>query len=125
MKNIDLNKFKKAGKDYFDAEKFINAEGETDTEALDALVEAKPLLPKVPEGRLKKLSIVEHRDRYTEFPKRLPTRNMMPMPVDEHEMIGFFENKQNLYLLIANAYNAAMQKIEDLEAEIKKLKGLK
>jgi len=57
-----------------------------------------------------------------EFPDRLPTSDLTPYPIDEDDFIGQFESKKNLYLTTAFAFNKAMERIEQLEAEVKKLK---
>ena len=67
--------------------------------------------------------VKENRVRYDTFPNRLPTRNLLPFPVDAHEMIGEFETNHTIYLTIANAYNKAMEKIESLEARIAELEN--
>jgi len=58
----------------------------------------------------------------TEFPDRLPTGDLTPYPIDEHDFIGQFESKKNIYLTLAYSYNKLMDRIEKLEAEIIKLK---
>ena len=93
--------------------------GQLIEEALDVLAVGKPIIPIVPEGRRKHLSIKENRDRYTNFPNRLPTGGMMPLPPDEHELIGLYESKQNLYLIIAHAYNKIMERLDQIEEQLK------
>jgi hypothetical protein len=52
-------------------------------------------------------------------PKRLPTMGMKPKKIREGQMVGMFESKQDLYLLIAYAFD----RITDLEEEINTLKN--
>lgn len=66
-------------------------------------------------------SIKVNKKRYTEFPNRLPA-DTLPRPVDEHSRMGLYESKRDLYLMIAGAYNKAMERIEQLEAELEILK---
>ena len=121
MKITDL--VDKKGK--VDISKMFDDEGNLDEEALDVLSSKKPIIPIISGEQKKKLGIKVNRDRYSEFPKRLPTFNMLPLPPDEHEHIGLYESKQNLYLITAHAFNILMEKIELLEEELKKLKGQK
>lgn len=51
-------------------------------------------------------------------PKRLPTMGMKPFEFFEGQMIGMYESKQELYLLIA----WLSERVSDLEDEIKLLK---
>jgi hypothetical protein len=121
---MKIEDFYKPNKNIIDAEKFFKADGTVDEEKLEFLQEQKPIVtfPR-DDKRFKYFSIKENRDRYEVFPDRLPTRNLLPQPVDAHEMIGQIETNQNLYLTIANAYNKAMEKIESLEARIKELEN--
>jgi len=114
----------KPDKDIIDAEKLFDSNGNVIDEALDIVLREKPIMP-LPrsEERLKFFSIKENRDRYTVFPERLPTKDLLPQPVDAHEMIGTFETNHTIYLTIANAYNKAMERIEALEQEIAALKN--
>jgi len=96
-------------------------EAETNNQPLP--VDLEPILPVVSQKTLAKMSIKQNRTRFKEFPSRLPTSGMMPLPVDEHEHIGNYESKQNLYLITAHAFNTLMEKLESLEQEVKKLKG--
>lgn len=57
-----------------------------------------------------------------ELPERLPTADLMPYPIDEDDFIGEYESKKNIYLTLAHAFNKAMERIEQLEAEVAKLK---
>lgn len=54
-----------------------------------------------------------------EPPKRLPTLGMMPKEILEGQMVGMYESKQDLYLLIA----WLSHRVSDLEEEVKTLKG--
>lgn len=107
-----------------DAEKLFDDNGVIIEGYVDIVTAEKPLLPPVKqEDRFKFFSVKENRDRYTDFPDRLPTNNLMPYPVDAHEHIGEYENKHNLYLTTANAYNKLIERIEALEQEVQNLKN--
>lgn len=100
-------------------------DGKLDHDKLEALVKEQPLLPEVTEDEFMHYSVKLYRTRYadmSEFPDRLPTSGLMPMPIDDHKHIGNYETPSNIYLTFAVAYNKAMEKIEALEAEIAKLK---
>ena len=97
-----------------DAEKVFDENGEVDRDYVKILSEEKPLIPNTrTDGRLKYFSIKENRNRYTSMPARLPTKNLMPFPVDAHEHIGQYESKHNLYLTTANVYNNIQDKLDD------------
>jgi len=82
------------------------------------------LFPKEDDLDMKIAGIKQNRKRYKEFPNSLPTNNNeMPYPPDEHEMIGEYEYKHNLYLIFAHAYNKAMERIKILEQEIQQYYG--
>lgn len=49
-------------------------------------------------------------------PRRLPTKGMMPKEIFEGQMVGMFESKQDLYLLIAWLSN----RVSDLEDQLKR-----
>lgn len=107
-----------------DATKLFKLDGTVDNDLLDMLIQEKPIVPAPRDDvRYKYFSIKENRDRYDVFPDRLPTRNLLPQPIDAHEMIGTFETNHTIYLTIANAYNKAMEKIETLEARITELEN--
>ena len=74
----------------------------------------KPILPIVDEKKIKEFCVKKNRDRVV-LPNRLPTKGLLPFPIDEHEHIGNYESKQNLYLILAHAYNKCMERIEKLE----------
>jgi hypothetical protein len=121
---MKIEDFYKPNKNIIDAEKFFKEDGTVDEEKLEFLEQEKPIITTARDDvRFKFFSIKENRDRYQVFPDRLPTRNLLPQPIDAHEMIGQIESKQNIYLTIANAYNKAMEKIESLEARIKELEN--
>lgn len=86
--------------------------------ALEKLIAEKPILPNVPPERVKELAVKKNRDRFLKFPNRLPTYDLMPLPPDEHELIGNFESKQNIYLLLAHAYNNLVSRVEELEKKL-------
>jgi hypothetical protein len=121
---MNIEDFIKQNKNIIDAEKLFNSNGEVNQEAVNFVVEQKPIVPNPrSENRIKFFSIKENRDRYETFPNRLPTNNLLPQPVDAHEMIGMFENNHTVYLTLANAYNKAMEKIEVLETRILELES--
>jgi hypothetical protein len=95
--------------------------GKIDEVELEKLAMEKPLLVPITEDKLMRFSIKENRDR-EQLPERLPTFGLLPMPVDEHEHIGMYESKQNIYLTLAHAFNKAMDRIEALEKEVENLK---
>lgn len=98
--------------------KLLKEDGSFDMESLQALESEKPVLPSVSREKSRELSVKKNRDRYTGFPEELPVYDMMPLPPDEHELIGLFESKQNLYLLIAHAYNKLSKKCKELEKRL-------
>jgi hypothetical protein len=88
-------------------------------EELDKLIIKKPILPEITETEFIDMSVKLNRDRYTQFPDRLPTNGLLPLPVDEHKHIGNYESLHTLYLTIANAYNKLMERVEQLEKKVK------
>ena len=48
-------------------------------------------------------------------PKELPTYGMYPKEIMEGQMIGNYESKQDLYLIMANKINELQKRIEELE----------
>ena len=64
------------------------------------------------------MSVKVEIDRYATFPDRLPTNGELPHPPDEHERIGMYETKKDLYLITANAYNKLMERLEALEQAV-------
>lgn len=99
----------------------LKTKGVLDTEKIHKMAEEKPLVAPVSSEKIREFGIKANRDR-EELPDRLPTFSLLPMPIDEHEHIGLYESKQNLYLTFAHAYNRLVQRIEDLEKEVAKLK---
>ena len=79
----------------------------------------KPLLPAVNEKRSKGFSVKKNRVR-KDLPNRLPIQGMLPFPIDEHEHIGEYESKHNLYLTMAHAYNACIARVEELEEKLER-----
>ncbi len=67
------------------------------------------------------MSVKVEVDRYTTFPDRLPTNGELPHPPDEHDRIGMYETKKDIYLITANAYNKLMERIEVLEQAVRDL----
>ncbi len=68
--------------------------------------------PVTPPGNLGKIA---QRERITP-PRRLPTMGLKPKEILEGQMVGMFESKQDLYLLIAWLSN----RVSDLEDQINK-----
>jgi len=58
----------------------------------------------------------------TEPPKKLPTYGIKPKPVREGQMIGMYESKQDIYLIMAHRCNDLQKQIDTLKAELNKLK---
>lgn len=54
-----------------------------------------------------------------EPPKRLPTMGLKPKELFEGQMVGMYESKQDLYLLIA----WLSHRVSDLEDEVKAMRG--
>lgn len=50
-------------------------------------------------------------------PKRLPTKGLMPKETMDGQMVGAFESKQDLYLLIAHLYDTVATLTELLEKD--------
>ncbi len=98
-----------------DFDKLLDKTGRIDQEKLDKLVKDKPIMREVSAKKRMGFSVKQNRDRMVEFPDRLPTAGMMPLPIDEHEHIGNYETNHNLYLTIAHAYNKLMERVEELE----------
>lgn len=109
-----VNKILKDG--VVDRSEIIAIENIEDREAVLAEIEElHPLIESATDEEQKKMSIKKNRLPYSVFPDRLPTFGKMPLPIDEHSRIGLYESKQNLYLIIAHAYNKIMEKLEQLE----------
>lgn len=51
---------------------------------------------------------------------KLPTYGLAPKEVMEGQMIGMYESKQDLYLLLAHKINELLDRIEVLEKELNK-----
>lgn len=51
----------------------------------------------------------------TEPPARLQTNGMMPKEMFQGQMIGMYESKQDLYLIMAHYINDLLERIEKLE----------
>jgi hypothetical protein len=89
----------------------------------------KTLVQEISDEEFAEMSIKKNRNRYTSFPDRLPAKDRYPYPPDEHKLIGMFESKQDLYLLLAHSYNRLMnrtdyllQENDRLRAEVESLK---
>lgn len=57
---------------------------------------------------------VKKRDR-VKPPDRLPTMGLFPKQILEGQMVGMFESKQDLYLIMAHYINDLLDRIEVLE----------
>ena len=57
---------------------------------------------------------IKRRER-TEPPERLPTMGMLPKEIMEGQMIGAFESKQDLYLILAYYVNKILDRLDALE----------
>lgn len=51
-------------------------------------------------------------------PLRLPTMGMHPKEILEGQMVGMFESKQDLYLIMAYYVNMLLDRIEELEKKV-------
>lgn len=58
-------------------------------------------------------------------PKQLPTQGLNPKETREGQMIGMFESKQDLYLIIAHRCNDLQQQVDDLQTQINNLNNKK
>lgn len=56
---------------------------------------------------------------------KLPTYGLLPKEIREGQMIGMYESKQDIYLLLANKINELYDEIKSLSDEIKKIKDNK
>lgn len=84
--------------------------------------EPKPIIQPITSEERQLYSVKQNRNHYKSFPDRLPTKGRLPLPPDEHKHIGMYESKQDLYLLIAHAYNRLMKRTNYLLEENKTLK---
>lgn len=50
--------------------------------------------------------------------RRLPTLGLLPKRLLEGQMVGMFESKQDLYLLMAYYINDLLDRIEELEKKV-------
>lgn len=57
-----------------------------------------------------------------DLPDELPTMGMKPKKLLEGQMIGMFESKQDLYLMMAHINNKLLARINALEQEVEQLK---
>lgn len=48
-------------------------------------------------------------------PDRLPTLGMLPKELLEGQMVGMFESKQDLYLIMAHYINQLLDRVDELE----------
>lgn len=58
-------------------------------------------------------------------PKKLPIFGLKPKEILEGQMIGMYESKQDIYLILAHRCNDLQDKVDDLEARIKYLEDKK
>lgn len=56
---------------------------------------------------------------------KLPTYGLLPKEIRVGQMIGMYESKQDIYLLLANKINELYDEIKSLSDEIKKIKDNK
>lgn len=56
---------------------------------------------------------------------KLPTFGLLPKEIREGQMIGMYESKQDIYLILANKINELYDEIKSLSDEIKKIKDNK
>lgn len=52
-------------------------------------------------------------------PKKLPTFGIKPKKIREGQMIGMFESKQDIYLILAHRCNQLQEEIDNLKTMIK------
>lgn len=103
--------------------KKVDGKSVIDKDAVEKLWKGKKFEEGITEDDFLLMSVKVNIDRYATFPERLPTGGEMPHPPDEHDRIGLYETKKDLYLILANAYNKVMERIEVLEQEIQQLKN--
>jgi len=53
--------------------------------------------------------------------KKLPTFGLAPKEIMEGQMIGMYESKQDIYLILAHRCNDMQNEIDSLKTEIKEL----
>lgn len=82
--------------------KLLNPVQESEFDPLTFERNKDPLVELIPRKRVKP-------------PSRLPTRGLMPKETMEGQMVGEYESKQDLYLLIANLYDTVATLTELLE----------
>ena len=64
--------------------------------------------------------IAEISDRTRDIPpKQLPTFGLKPKQIREGQMIGMYESKQDLYLIMAHRCNDLQSQIDELKNKIK------
>lgn len=51
-------------------------------------------------------------------PARLPTKGMFPKELLDGQMIGMFESKQDLYLIMAHYINLLLDEVDELKSKI-------
>ena len=69
--------------------------------------------------------MAEINDRGREDPPTiLPTYGLKPKKIREGQMIGMYESKQDIYLIMAHKINALQTQIEDLQNQINNLRYL-
>lgn len=109
---IDTKKLLKDG--VLDLDQIFDSKGKIIRAKVDAIAKEFPIMPSTEGIRAGEYSIKKNRLRKP-LPDRLPTFGMDPLPVDEHQLIGEYESKQNLYLIMAHAYNRIMDRLDKLQ----------
>ena len=51
-------------------------------------------------------------------PNRLPTKGMLPKEMFDGQLIGMFESKQDLYLIMAHYINQLLDRVDELESKV-------
>ena len=59
----------------------------------------------------------------TKPPKKLPTFNLLPKEIREGQMIGMYESKQDIYLILADRCNDLQNELDDLKNKYDDLKN--
>ena len=54
-------------------------------------------------------------------PKKLPTYGLKPKQIRRGQMVGMFESKQDIYLILAHRCNQMQEEIDNLKKQLKKI----